>query len=105
LARAESPSGRRTRSVTQAVERDSEDVLDLSGLAGILAIPPTIWITSERSVSGRTSPACCARPSRGLPGRHERRPADLEQLGVAAEVLEQLVSEGLLGGQIGDEPM
>ena len=40
---------------------------------GIFAIPPTIWMISARSVSARTTPACCARGQQRLAGGEQRR--------------------------------
>ena len=73
--------------------------------AGILAIPPTSWMTSERSVSARTACAAWARSSSGSPGGEQRGAAGLEQRRVAVDVLEQLLGQRLLGGQIADQPV
>ena len=93
--------------VAQAVERDRRGCArSARGSApGIFAIPPTIWMMSQRSVSARTTSRLLGAFEQRLAGGEERGAAGLEERGVSVEILEQLVGERLLGDQVAREPV
>ena len=90
--------------VAQAVERDVEDVVDLPGLAGRDLGDPADHLDDLGEVGvGAHDPGLLGALQQRLAGGEQRRAAALEQRRVAVDVVEQLVGQRLLGGQVADE--
>ena len=92
--------------IAKTVEGDAQDVLDLTRIAGRDLGDPHDHLhhLGEPDVLADGAGFLGALQQR-FAGLVERRPAKLEQGGVAVEVVEQLLGERLLGREIGQQAL
>ena len=92
--------------VAQAVERDGHHVLGLLGLGGGDLGDPSDDLDDLREIGvSANGVGVLGAIEQWLTGPVQRCSAGLEERRVAVEVLQEFLGEGLLGGQVADQPV